>query len=83
MCVTRVCCQVRARVLLVFGHSNSIASCSLLDVLFSPTPIPTQKGFPREFLLADPESVTYEALGLVKGVRQTFFGSEVRGDVCR
>jgi hypothetical protein len=34
-------------------------------------------GFPRECLLADPGSVTYEALGLVKGVRQTFFGSEV------
>jgi peroxiredoxin len=36
-------------------------------------------GFPRESLLADPESVTYEALGLVKGVRQTFFAKEVRG----
>jgi len=35
-------------------------------------------GFPRDALLADPDSVTYEALGLVKGVRQTFFGSEVR-----
>lgn len=35
-------------------------------------------GFPREALLADPDSVTYEALGLVKGVRQTFFGREVR-----
>jgi hypothetical protein len=34
-------------------------------------------GFPRECLLADPGSVTYEALGLVKGVRQTFFGAEV------
>jgi peroxiredoxin len=34
-------------------------------------------GFPRDSLLADPDSVTYEALGLVKGVRQTFFGSEV------
>lgn len=33
-------------------------------------------GFPRECLLADPGSVTYEALGLVKGVRQTFFGRE-------
>lgn len=33
-------------------------------------------GFPRESLLADPESVTYEALGLVKGVRQTFFAKE-------
>lgn len=33
-------------------------------------------GFPRDALLADPDSVTYEALGLVKGVRQTFFGSE-------
>lgn len=33
-------------------------------------------GFPREHLLADPSSTTYEALGLVKGVRQTFFGSQ-------
>lgn len=30
-------------------------------------------GFPAERLLADPDSKTYEALGLVKGVRQTFF----------
>jgi hypothetical protein len=35
-------------------------------------------GFPRDCLLADPGSVTYEALGLVKGLRQTFFGAEVR-----
>jgi peroxiredoxin len=34
-------------------------------------------GFPRDCLLADPDSTTYEALGLVKGLRQTFFGSEV------
>ncbi|KAF8065706.1 hypothetical protein HT031_002766 [Scenedesmus sp. PABB004] len=33
-------------------------------------------GFPRDRLLADPESCTYEALGLVRGVRQTFFGTE-------
>jgi len=33
--------------------------------------------FPRECLLADPTSETYEALGLVKGLRQTFFGSQV------
>lgn len=33
--------------------------------------------FPSEYLLADPTSTTYEALGLVKGVRQTFFGSQV------
>jgi hypothetical protein len=34
-------------------------------------------GFPQDCLLADPASATYEALGLVKGLRQTFFGSEV------
>jgi hypothetical protein len=34
-------------------------------------------GFNRDCLLADPGSVSYEALGLVKGVRQTFFGREV------
>lgn len=34
-------------------------------------------GFPRDALMADPESITYEALGLVKGVQQTFFGTEV------
>lgn len=32
--------------------------------------------FPRDYLLADPTSTTYEALGLVKGVRQTFFGAQ-------
>lgn len=34
--------------------------------------------FPRDCLLADPSSSTYEALGLVKGLRQTFLGSQVR-----
>lgn len=33
-------------------------------------------GFPRDALFADPDAATYAALGLVKGVRQTFFGSE-------
>jgi len=32
--------------------------------------------FPAENLLADPESKTYEALGLVKGVGQTFFNPQ-------
>lgn len=35
--------------------------------------------FPRDCLLANPNSQTHEALGLVKGVRQTFFGAEVGG----
>lgn len=39
--------------------------------------------FPRELLLADPESVTYEALGLVKGVAQTFFSWQVIGACVR
>lgn len=34
-------------------------------------------GFPADRLLADPDSATYAALGLVKGVRQTFFSQEV------
>lgn len=34
-------------------------------------------GFPRDCLLADPGSVTYEALGLVKGLQQTFLAKEV------
>ena len=29
--------------------------------------------FPRELLYADPENAAYEALGLVKGVQETFF----------
>ncbi|KAF6264713.1 Seleno protein U [Scenedesmus sp. NREL 46B-D3] len=33
-------------------------------------------GFPRACLLADPASATYEALGLAKGLRATFLGSE-------
>ncbi|WIA37036.1 hypothetical protein OEZ86_014019 [Tetradesmus obliquus] len=33
-------------------------------------------GFPRDCLLADPGSVTYEALGLVKGLQQTFLAKE-------
>lgn len=36
-------------------------------------------GFPPDCLLADPDSGTYEALGLVKGVRQTFFSEAVSG----
>jgi hypothetical protein len=34
-------------------------------------------GFPAECLLADPDSSAYEALGLVKGVAQTFFDINV------
>jgi hypothetical protein len=33
--------------------------------------------FPAENLLADPESKTYKALGLVKGIGQTFFNPQV------
>jgi len=32
-------------------------------------------GFPPELLLADPENSTYDALGFIRGVKQTFFDS--------
>lgn len=35
-------------------------------------------GYPADRLLADPDGGTYAALGLVKGVAQTFFSVEVR-----
>lgn len=33
-------------------------------------------GFPADLLLADPDNVTYERLGLKKGVRETFLARE-------
>ncbi|PSC71988.1 seleno U [Micractinium conductrix] len=36
----------------------------------------TQTLFPPELLLCDPENVTYTALGLKKGIRQTFLSYE-------
>jgi hypothetical protein len=33
-------------------------------------------GFPAENLFVDPETLTYQALGLAKGVRQTFFSMD-------
>lgn len=33
-------------------------------------------GFPAELLFVDPGSTTYKSLGLVKGVRETFFSAE-------
>lgn len=30
-------------------------------------------GFPKEILLSDPENAAYDSLGLVKGVKDTFF----------
>jgi hypothetical protein len=38
-------------------------------------------GFPSDCLFADPDSASYKALGLVKGVKQTFFSYDVSGVV--
>jgi hypothetical protein len=49
----------------------------LVGTLERSTDFVKETGFPSDCLLADPDGATYAALGLVKGVRQTFFSEKV------
>lgn len=50
---------------------------------FAPCLLRPTTGFPADLLLCDPDNVTYTSLGLKKGVRQTFFSYEVRGQLAQ
>lgn len=55
-------------------HAQHLHACSFLQ---RGLQFVEKTGFPADRLLADPDNVTYNALGFKKGIKETFFSWEV------